>query len=336
MVRGQSFVWLEPLAAELGARIAPAVDDRYGGKFLPQSFPRGIGGVQTVLVGLQCHAVGRLARDERLLEFIKREATEVLIECLCEHFVATLDTCALKQMVACLRERFRFARFGRCRRSATTSRIDQCVERLRALRRKILALPPANLGGGDFGEFATARLRRDAVDLARRRLAAVFFPEDGDFRFNLGAAFRRCSAVLGTHASDFKSFDDTAVAARRFDFVSGREHAACEFVLIDFTRVADGLDHLAFGEREPFVGFGIEGRVGRDEVGVELRVERPRGVVLEARSTEVAGDRRLLRPRGVAATHPPRGESLEFGKGNTDGITMCLAQSLVAKRHGQQ
>ena len=58
--------------------------------------------------------------------------------------------------------------------------------------------------------------------------------------------------------------------------------------------------------------------------------------MLKARRAEVARDGRLFRPRGSAEAHAPRGELLQFGKRDTDGFAVGLAQAFIAKCDGEQ
>ena len=174
------------------------------------------------------------------------------------------------------------------------------------------------------------------MDLARRGLTSVFFAERGDFLFDLGAPLRRHRPIFRRDADDLESLDGTSFVACRLDCVAGGQHVAGEFVLIDFPRVADGGEHVALGEREPLSRLGIERRVGRDEVRVQLRIERAGGVMLETRRAEISGPCGLLRPRGVAAAHPPGGEALQLSEGDADRGVVRVPQSLVAKRDREQ
>jgi hypothetical protein len=144
---------------------------------------------------------------------------------------------------------------------------------LGAFRRKIRPLPPANLGGSDLREFTPPRLGGDAVDFACGWFSALRTTKGSDSVFDLGAPFRGDRAILGTHADDFKTLDDVAFVACGGNVVAGGKDAAGEFVLINFPSVTDGSDHFSLGERKPLFGFGVEGRIGGDQVRVQLRVE---------------------------------------------------------------
>ena len=150
---------------------------------------------------------------------------------------------------------------------------DKLIERTRARRREIGALSLADLGRGDFRQFLAAGAGRDVVHLLTGGSAAVFFPKQGDLLLDASAAFRGDRPVLGADASDLESLNHAPVVPGRLDLVPGLQHASGEFVLVDFARVANCADHLSLCEGKPPFGLGVVGRVGGDEVRVQLRVE---------------------------------------------------------------
>ena len=208
---------------------------------------------------------------------------------------------------------------------------DERLERLKSLRREVASLLPPDLGGGDLGEFAATGAGRDAVDLFRRGRAAVLFLEGGNFLFDLRPSLRRHGAIRSGDADNLESLDDASVVARRLDLVAGREHAMCEFVLVNFAGVAHRREHFALGEGEPLVGLSIKRGVGGYEMRVQLGVEGARCVVLKARGAEVASEGDLLRPRGTPAPHASRRKTLQLGERYADRFVMCLPQPFVAE-----
>jgi hypothetical protein len=207
------------------------------------------------------------------LKCIERYRAETLIECLGDNFVTALHARPLKKVIARLAQSDAFTGWGGRSRPGVPGCRHHGFQRLNPLRREIGPLLAPDFGGGDLGELTAARAGGDTVDLFRRRRATVLFLKEGDLLLDLRPSFRRHGAVLGRHAEDLESFDDAVIVARRFDFVTGREHALSEFVLVDFARVADRREHFALGERKPLVGFGVEGGVGCHKVGVQMCVE---------------------------------------------------------------
>ena len=196
-----------------------------------------------------------------------------MIECLGDNFVTSLHARPLKKVIARLAQGDAFTGWvGRSRPGVPGCR-HQGFQRLNPFRRKVCALPPPNLGRGNFGELAATGAGRNAVDLFCGGCATVLFLKDGDLLLDLRPSFRRHGAVLGRHADDLESFDDASVVARRLDLITGRQHAMREVVLVNLAGVADRREHFALGERKPLVGFGVEGGVGCHEVGMQMGVE---------------------------------------------------------------
>ena len=58
--------------------------------------------------------------------------------------------------------------------------------------------------------------------------------------------------------------------------------------------------------------------------------------MLEPRGTEIAGERRFLRPCRLAAAYPAGRELLQLAEGHRDGVVVGLPQTLIAERDGEK
>ena len=70
-------------------------------------------------------------------------------------------------------------------------------------------------------------------------------------------------------------------------------------------------------------------------MGVQLGVERARGVVFKPGGADVSGSLNVLRPSRSAVADATRSESLQFGKGHSDGLVVRRAEPFVTKRNSQ-
>ena len=150
----------------------------------------------------------------------------VLKVCVSSSTRTALHARPLEEMIARLAQGDAFTGWGGRSRPGVPGCRHQGFQRLNPLRRKVCALPPPNLGRGDFGELAAPGAGRDAVDLFRRRRAAVLFLEGGNFLFDLRPSLRRHGAVGSRDADDLESF---APVQRDGRFVVGahfQEHRA--------------------------------------------------------------------------------------------------------------
>src|SRR5205823_6542838 len=123
---------------------------------------------------------------------------------------------------------------------------------------------------------------------------------------------------------DFEAFDDAFLVARRFDVVTELAAMARHLVLVDFARVADGLEDFTGVQGQPPLAVGIPGGVCDDEVGVKLRIQSPGGVVPEGGGADVRADLGLPGRAGAIG-----GKAFELGEGRGGRPVVSGVQALV-------
>src|SRR5271157_1145076 len=130
--------------------------------------------------------------------------------------------------------------------------------------------------------FCAPSLLCDNMDFGGRRLPAVDRFESRNFLFDLASPLRVFLAELVRDPIDLEAFELAFVAEFITCAVAKVFNVSPEGRLVHFARVTNRLDHVMGLERVAF-SFWCYGKIWRRKVCVNMRIERPACIVLEAR-----------------------------------------------------
>jgi hypothetical protein len=98
--------------------------------------------------------------------------------------------------------------------------------------------------------------------------------------------------------------------------------------------VGTGLHHGPTLQGEPLVALDVETGVGHDGMGVELRIQRPAGVVEEQGTGDIAADADFFRAGEFSGAQTHGGEVFHLAHGHPHGFLECLGDAGVFTDNG--
>ena len=111
--------------------------------------------------------------------------------------------------------------------------------------------------------------------------------------------------------------------SNHFNLVTQAPAFPGQLVLVDLAAVADGFEDVVGLQGQPALAASIPGGIGNHEMGVELWIEFPRGIVAEGCCTDVACGFRVFAP---SLTGLNRSEPFQFRQGSPAGPVVSVIE----------
>lgn len=179
--------------------------------------------------------------------------------------------------------------------------------------------------GGDLLELVTAGLAHQHGNLAVGGLASVILHEDGNRHVALFTPLTEPLQCFFGDSLDLKAAFLAMVKAIH-GLVPGRAHLTRQGVPVDLGEITALFIDVGGLQRFPAAFGAIVGQVGGDQMGMQLRIELPAGVMRVRGDNQVAGGAVFI---GSLEAHPGGGQALHLGSHFPHRLVMGFGQARV-------